>query len=215
MKLIPLLLALLLSPSVLAQDTQKHGIFERESLLIQNGVVGTMVALRVLPMARGTHFLNVTIRLRDFNAVGGAHLAFGLGDIYRYFDTGVLPPVADGFVIGQSNQCPEKGIAVNFESYGGEIPGKTLDCPTAYGPLRIDWVYQVRLSVTATGVTAMTVHLEDGTLVWGKVTRTFDGQHKQHARGLFIVPVSPTDGKNGAYELLRVSAGVYLYDHVN
>ena len=112
--------------------------------------------------------------------------------------------VADGYVLGKSNGCPEKGVAFNFESYGGEVPGKTLDCPTAFGPLNPNTVYQIRLDVTAAGVSRIVVALADDTVVW-QATRTFDGQHGLHARGLFVIPISPK--KNGTYELIKMSAG--------
>ena len=207
MKFIAILLTLVLAQNVLAQDRQKSGGAGYEGLMVLNLPTGPMLALRALPVTRGTHYLDVTFKLKDFDATDGAHLALGLGDLYRYFDRGLVP-VADGFVVGKSALCPEKGVAVNFESYGGEVPGKVLDCPTAYGPLRSDTVYQVRFSVTDTGVSSMTVHLEDDTLVWGRVVRTFNGMHAPHARGLFLIPYSPPDKKNGAYELLRVSSGV-------
>ena len=209
MKLFVLLFAACLAISGQAQDVQKHGGIQAQSLRIEKLNTGYLVALRALPISTGTQYLDITIRLGTFDATEGAHLAIGLGDLYRYYDTGTLPPVADGFVIGKSNLCPEKGVAVNMESYGGEVPGKILDCPTAFGPLRSDTVYQVRLSVTADGTTRLTVHTADDTLIWA-ATRSFNGKHGPHARGLFVIPYSPAGKVNGAYELLSITAGTDL-----
>lgn len=191
-------------------QTIKRGLGGDEAMRIEKLDNGYLVALRSLPIATGTQYIDMTIKLGSFDATDGAHIAIGLGDLYRYYDTGTLPPVADGYVLGKSNGCPEKGVAFNFESYGGEIPGKTLDCPTAFGPLKPDTIYQIRLDVTSAGVSRIVVALADDTVVW-QATRTFDGMHGPHARGLFVIPINPIGKKNGTYELIKMSAGTNLF----
>jgi hypothetical protein len=177
-----------------------------EFFRIQKVQTGYLIAMREIP-SRGTHWLEFRFRLDGFDAKNSAHLAIGLGDLYRYFDSGLVP-VADGFVVGESGECLDKGIAVNFESYGAEIPGKTLDCPTAFGPLDRNLTYRVMLSVSQSGVVHYALFDEAGLLL-SEATRSWNGRHGAHARGLFVIPYSP--GQNGAYELISMRAGYQTY----
>ena len=177
-----------------------------EFLRLEKLPTGHLIAVRQIP-SHQNHYLNLTFKLSGFDATDSAHMAIGLGDLYRYYDAGKAP-VGDGFVIGESGGCLDKGVAVNFESYGGEIPGKTLDCPTAYGPLNQNTVYQIRLTVTPSGDVDYALRLLDDTLI-ATGHRSWNGQHAAHERGLFIIPYSPAGKPNGSYELLTLKAGYW------
>jgi hypothetical protein len=182
----------------------RHAV-ESEVLRLELLPTGYLVAVRTLP-GEGEHWLRIRFRLAAYDATESAHLAIGLGDLYRYFESGSAP-VGDGFIVGLSNSCPEKGVAVNHESYGGEIPGRILDCPTAYGSLNLVKEYTVLLVVSAVGEARFDVFDTMGVKVHTAV-RDWNGMHRPHDRGLFIIPYSPDGKPNGRYELLELRAGV-------
>lgn len=197
-------LAAVIAIAPVDERVTRHAV-ESEVLRLELLPTGYLIAVRTLP-GEGEHWLRLRFRLAAYDATEGAHLAIGLGDLYRYFESGSTP-VGDGFIVGKSNGCPEKGVAVNHESYGGELPDRTLDCPTAYGPLDVVGEYTVLLVVSAEGEARFDVFDAQGVKVHTAV-RDWDGMHRPHDRGLFIIPYSPEGKPNGRYELLELRTGV-------
>lgn len=195
------------SASAVTPEPKHTGGYSAEYLRLEKLPVGYLIALKEIPQV-GTHWLDFTFKLGTFNATGGSHLAIGLGDLYKYYETGAVPN-GDGFVVGKANACESKGVAVNLESYGGLESGKVLDCPTAFGPLSTTAIYQVRITVSEKGVVKFSVHAEDDTLLW-TATRSWTGSYPEFRRGLFVIPINASGVTQGSYELLSLQAGVEL-----
>lgn len=174
-------------------DSQKRGP-SNEALRLEATPSGYMVALRSLPA--GTQYLDLTIKLKGYDAKQGAFLAVGLGDLYAYFDKGNAP-LGEGYLVGAINECPTKGIALTVESY--TAPLIAVNCKQAL-TLTNDMVYQIRMTVTAKGDVRVSLHAQDDTLL-GVVSRPAVAL-AQYSKGLFVVPV----GK-GSYELQSMTAG--------
>ena len=172
----------------------------REELFRYESVpTGPLLSVQTLGAGDRDIEVEMVFKLGAFSPKGGGHLALGVGDLSRYFNTG-LPPLGNGIIVGQASMCPDQGATISLltEQYGTT----GADPETCFSGLAPDAEYRLVTRVTADQRIQYTLWNGDQLLA----TRSrAAGNVPPHSRGLFLVGL-PGQPAGGAFTLVRLIA---------
>lgn len=170
----------------------------QEQMRIEEGKTGPLVAVRNFGRSQEYYYVaEFEFKLADYKAQAGEHIAFGIGNLYPFYDKrqGVQ---GEGFVIGQWSGCPEFPIVIAFETYAGAYPVSSESC---YGPIERDVFYKVVFKFKPDVFVEMQLwEVESGKLLHSLAKPVTLQQAGTYPLGLFIIPVDLNLG-SGAYKL--------------
>ena len=160
--------------------------FGRELVRFESTASGPLLAIKDVGANGQQIKVQATFRIGAFGGLQGRHLVFGVGDLTRYFESG-LGPIGDGFIVGEMNGCGDPGqVSGLLESWRWPNPS-TNHTDTCYTGLKADRDYTVNIWVSANQT--VRYQLIDGTRVLSEVVR-YMRPAPAHARGVFVFGAS-------------------------
>lgn len=160
--------------------------FGQELVRFETTPSGPMLAVKDVGAQGKQIKVQATFRIGAFGGLQGRHLVFGVGDLTRYFESG-LGPIGDGFIVGEMDGCGSHGqISGLMESWRWPGPS-TNHTNTCYTGISADQEYTVNLWVSANQTTRY--QLIRGTQVLADVIR-YMAPAPPHSRGVFVFGAS-------------------------
>lgn len=160
--------------------------FGRELVRFETTPSGPMLAVKDVGAQGKQIKVQATFRIGAFGGLQGRHLVFGVGDLTRYFESG-LGPIGDGFIVGEMAGCGDAGqVSGLMESWRWPGPS-TNHIDTCYTGISADQEYTVNLWVSANQTTRY--QLIQGTRVLADIVR-YMAPAPSHSRGVFVFGAS-------------------------
>ena len=171
----------------------------QEMFRYEVGEYGPVIAVKNLGAGGRTVRADITFKMGQQTGMVGGHIATGIGDLNRFFESG-LPPIGEGAAVGAWIGCPDGGAApgIGTESY---YSGTVLDRDSCFTlpDMTAEYVLSYWVSIDY----RVRVRLTQGTRVLFEHERSWAGVHPWHSRGFFILAV-PGAAPNGPYTLSKV-----------